>query len=181
MPNLPLLPYAYVFRAFHEFNHAAECMYVFGVATPAVKAKVFHDFAQKHGLEKTRMARLIHTSAYVAPSAQLDFGVLAEPYTVISSQTKIGFGVNIKRGSTIGHHNNIGDYCDINPGVTLSGKVNVGMGTTIGSGAVVKDNVTIGANCIIGAGSVVTKNIPHNSVAYGNPCRVMKENEEWRI
>jgi maltose O-acetyltransferase len=31
-------------------------------------------------------------------------------------------------------------------------------------------------NVVIGAGSVVTKDIPDNSVAYGNPCRVMREN-----
>lgn len=31
-------------------------------------------------------------------------------------------------------------------------------------------------NVAIGAGSVVTKDIPDNSVAYGNPCRVMREN-----
>ena len=34
--------------------------------------------------------------------------------------------------------------------------------------------VTIGDNVTIGAGSVVTKDIPSNTVAYGNPCRVVK-------
>ena len=36
--------------------------------------------------------------------------------------------------------------------------------------------VTIGDNVVIGAGSVVTKDIPSNSVALGNPCRVVREN-----
>ena len=31
---------------------------------------------------------------------------------------------------------------------------------------------------IIGAGSVVTKNIPANVVAYGNPCKVIREINE---
>ena len=35
--------------------------------------------------------------------------------------------------------------------------------------------VTIGDNAVIGAGSVVTKSIPENSLAVGNPCRVVKE------
>ena len=29
--------------------------------------------------------------------------------------------------------------------------------------------------CVIGAGSVVTKNIPADSLAVGNPCRVIRE------
>lgn len=37
--------------------------------------------------------------------------------------------------------------------------------------------VTIGDNVVIGAGSVVTKDIPSNVIAYGNPCRVIRENQ----
>lgn len=36
-------------------------------------------------------------------------------------------------------------------------------------------NVTIGSNVVIGAGSVVVKDIPDNSVAVGNPCRVIRK------
>ena len=35
--------------------------------------------------------------------------------------------------------------------------------------------VTIGNNVVIGSGSVVTNDIPSNSVAVGNPCRVVRE------
>lgn len=38
------------------------------------------------------------------------------------------------------------------------------------------NNIYFGNNVVIGAGSVVTKDIPDNSVAYGNPCRVMRKN-----
>ena len=36
------------------------------------------------------------------------------------------------------------------------------------------NRVSIGHNCVIGAGSVVSKDIPSNSVAVGNPCKVIK-------
>ena len=48
----------------------------------------------------------------------------------------------------------------------------------IGAGAIVLPGVTIGENSVIGAGSVVTRDIPANTVAVGNPCRVMRSIDE---
>ena len=51
----------------------------------------------------------------------------------------------------------IGDNCWIAGNVTVCG------------------GVTIGTGCVIGAGSVVTRDIPENSLAVGNPCRVIRK------
>lgn len=48
----------------------------------------------------------------------------------------------------------------------------------IGAGSIICPGVTIGENSVIGAGSVVTKDIPANSVAVGNPCRVLRSISE---
>lgn len=45
----------------------------------------------------------------------------------------------------------------------------------IGGGVIILPGVKIGKNSVIGAGSIVTKSIPENSVAVGNPCRVIRE------
>ena len=36
-------------------------------------------------------------------------------------------------------------------------------------------SVHIGNNVVIGSGSVVTKDIPDNTIAVGNPCRVLRQ------
>lgn len=44
----------------------------------------------------------------------------------------------------------------------------------IGGGAILLPGVTVGENSIIGAGAVVSRDIPANSIAVGNPARVIK-------
>lgn len=52
--------------------------------------------------------------------------------------------------------------------------ITVGSNVWFGAGVLVCPGVTIGDNCVIGAGSVVVQDIPANSVAVGNPCRVIR-------
>lgn len=59
-------------------------------------------------------------------------------------------------------------------GVQYNLDVHIGNNVWIGAGAVILPGVTIGDNTVIGAGSVVTKDIPSDSVAVGNPCRVLR-------
>lgn len=52
--------------------------------------------------------------------------------------------------------------------------IKIGENVWIGMNSRICKGVTIGDNCVIGANSVVTKDIPSNSVAVGNPARVVK-------
>lgn len=45
----------------------------------------------------------------------------------------------------------------------------------IGGGVQVTPGVTIGSNVVIGGGSIVVNDIPNNSVAVGNPCKVIRK------
>ena len=87
----------------------------------------------------------------------------------------------------------IGDDCFIGPNVSIytachstdpierntrqewAKPVTIGNNCWIGGSVTILPGVTIGDNVTIGAGSVVTKDIPSNSVAVGNPCKVIKQ------
>jgi acetyltransferase-like isoleucine patch superfamily enzyme len=60
-------------------------------------------------------------------------------------------------------------------GNMLDTPLEIGVDVWIGARAIVLPGCKrIGAHSIIGAGSVVTRDIPSNTVAVGNPCRVIK-------
>lgn len=61
-----------------------------------------------------------------------------------------------------------------NEGLEYAYPIIVGNDVWIGAGVHVMPGVTIGDNVVIGAGSVVVKDIPSNSVAVGNPCKVIR-------
>lgn len=50
----------------------------------------------------------------------------------------------------------------------------IGENVWIGAHCIILPGVTIGDRVVVGAGSVVTKDIPANSIAVGNPARVIK-------
>ena len=59
--------------------------------------------------------------------------------------------------------------------ISKTAPVTIGSNVWIGGGSIILPGVSIGDNVTIGAGSVVTKSIPANVLAYGNPCKVIRE------
>ena len=117
----------------------------------------------------------IHPSAVVSPSAKIGEGTVVMAGAVINADAVIGKHCIINTGATVDHECVIGDYCHIAPGVNISGATRISEGTWVGVGTSVIQCLNIGQNCMIGAGSVVVKDIPDNVVAYGNPCKVIRE------
>ena len=86
----------------------------------------------------------------------------------------------------------IGDDCFIGPNVSIytachstdpierntrqewAKPVTIGNNVWIGGSVTILPGVSIGDNVSIGAGSVVVSDIPSNTVAVGNPCKVIK-------
>lgn len=99
---------------------------------------------------------------------------------VILDGAKVKFGDNVFVAPNCGFHT-AGHPLDAsrrNAGLEYARPITVGNNVWIGAGVNVLPGVTIGDNCVIGAGSVVNKDIPANSLAVGNPCRVIRSLEE---
>lgn len=158
-----------------KYNKGSRDRYLFSVSTPWIKEKIFSHFLESHDISKDQYFNLIHPSTDVTRTISLKAGIYVEPGCVISPYVKLGFGLSINRSVSIGHHTEIGDFSIIYPGSHIAGHCTIGSKTKIGMGSVVFDRVEIGSNTIIGGGSVVTKDIPSGVVAYGNPCKIIKE------
>ncbi len=119
----------------------------------------------------------IHPQSIVSPTVKIGEGTVVMHGSIVQSDASIGKHCIINTGASIDHECIIEDFVHISPGSILCGNVNVGEGAWIGAGSAIIPGVKIGKWSIIGAGSVVVKDIPDGVVAYGNPCRIIRENK----
>jgi acetyltransferase-like isoleucine patch superfamily enzyme len=133
----------------------------------------FMEKASKY-LQKIRYFRLlllgfknISSKAIIESKINLD--------KVYPSGIYIGDNTLIASGTTILCHEHVKrDPIDKrNPWIT---NTIIGKNCFIGVGTIILPGVCIGDEVLIGAGSVVTKNIPSNSLAVGNPARIIRRN-----
>ncbi len=95
---------------------------------------------------------------------------------VILDCAKVTFGNNVFVAPNCGFYT-AGHPIDAmtrNSGLEYAYPITIGNDVWIGAGVHVMPGVTIGDNVVIGGGSVVVRDIPSNSVAVGNPCKVIR-------
>ncbi len=63
-------------------------------------------------------------------------------------------------------------------GWEVAGQIAIRDNARMGGGAIVLPGVTIGPVAVVGAGAVVSRDVPPNTVAAGNPARVIRELEQ---
>ena len=115
------------------------------------------------------------------PSKQADAEIVIGDYCLISPGVRISSAQSIRIGDNCMFAANViisdsdwhGIYNRIRP-FRCTKPVVIENNVWLGERVIVMKGVTIGENSVVGAGSVVTKNIPLNTVAAGNPARVIK-------
>lgn len=96
-----------------------------------------------------------------------------ENFIIIGNDCMFSGGVEIWNSDT---HliTNLDGKC-INP----SKPIYIGNHVWLGKGVKGLKGVTIGNNSVIGMGSILTKDVMGNSIAAGNPARIIKNNIKW--
>ncbi len=127
------------------------------------------------------------TDCYIEPPFLLDYG-----YNLyLGRNVYMNFNCVILDCAMV----KIGDFSKLGPGVQLftaghslhnksrlaghefAKPITIGSNVWVGGGSIILPGVEIADNAVIGAGSLVSKNIPANVLAFGNPCRVIRNND----
>lgn len=163
-----------------ERRQAKELCHDFNALRPS-------DEAGRQELLRRLLGKMGNACCIVAPfwcdygyNIEVGDNFFANHNTVILDGGKVTFGNNVFVAPNCGFYT-AGHPIDAkqrNAGLEYAYPITVGNDVWIGAGVQVLPGVNIGNNVVIGAGSVVTKDIPDNSVAVGNPCRVIRRTDE---
>lgn len=133
-----------------------------------------HQQLAEHGIEPLTV---IHPRAFVADDAVLGAGSQVLAQASVCAEAVLGRTCIINTNASVDHESILGDGVHVAPGATIAGCVSIGDYSMIGAGAVVLPRIKIGRSVIIGAGAVVTRDVPDGKVAFGNPARIIRDNE----
>lgn len=160
----------------NERTHAKELLHKYNLLPPSQPEE--RKELLKSLLGKTREDFIFEPPFYCDYGYNIEIGenFFANMNFVILDGAKVTIGDNVFIAPNVGIYT-AGHPLDVaqrNAGLEYAYPVTIGNNVWIGAQVSILPGVTIGDNTVIGAGSVVTKDIPSNSVAVGNPCRIIK-------
>ena len=139
-------------------------------------------------IRKTLLEQLFYKvgeNIYIEPPFRCDYGyniTVGENFyanydCIILDVSKVSIGNNVLFGPrvciyTAGHPIVAASR---NEGLEFGLPISIGDDVWLGGNVIVNPGITIGSNVVIGSGSVVTKDIPDDSLAVGNPCKVIRK------
>lgn len=146
-----------------------------GIGDVDKRIRVF-DTLQELGF---KFPALVHPTAFVETSSQIEDGVQILALSYVSSSTIIGFGSVLNAGVIVSHDCRLGRIVNLSPGATLAGGVKIGDHSQVGMNATINLNVAIGQRVRIGNGATIKNDVPDGKLIHAGS--VWPEFHEPRI
>jgi sugar O-acyltransferase (sialic acid O-acetyltransferase NeuD family) len=117
---------------------------------------------------------IIDISSNIGSDVSLGEGIYVGKNTVVNAKSTLGDMAIINTGALIEHSCCVNEFTHIGPGAVICGDVKIGAFTHVGANSTIIQGVNIGDHSLIGAGSIVVHDVPSKVIAYGNPCKVVR-------
>jgi sugar O-acyltransferase (sialic acid O-acetyltransferase NeuD family) len=118
---------------------------------------------------------VVHPSAIIGARVSIGGGAVVLAGSVINPDATLGDHCIVNTNSSLDHDSILSEFASLAPHVATGGNVTIGRGSAICIGAKISHGISIGENCVIGAGSTVLEDLPTSVLAYGSPCRIIRE------
>jgi sugar O-acyltransferase (sialic acid O-acetyltransferase NeuD family) len=162
-------------QALEKFSGELEA--TVGIGEPATRKRVFGEL-ERDGIE---VATLIHPDVYIPNTTTVGKGVTIQMGVFVSCNVTIEDYVIIQPHANIAHDDVLKKGSSVSAFCNLGGNVTIGEYAYLGLSACVKQGLSVGGDSIVGMGAVVCESVPNEVVAFGNPARIEKKNDEHRV
>lgn len=126
-----------------------------GIGHVDVRVKVFELLSAAN----FQFPAVIHSTAFVEPSAVIEDGVQILAQSYISSAASIGFGTVINAGVVVSHDCILGRFVNLSPGAMLAGGVILKDRVQVGMAATINIDISVGEGSRIGNGATVKADV----------------------
>lgn len=158
-------------EAKEKFGYELEVFIALG--EPYYRKKLYEKMSERH----VALTTLIHPSVHIPKGLVIGKGTLIAQGCYLSNGVQIGENVMIQPNAVVSHDVQIGNHSVLCALTNIAGHCKIGCEVFLGLSSLMVQERSIGDRTIIGAGSVICENIGERVIAYGNPARVIREND----
>jgi len=150
---------------------------VIGVGMNFLRDKISREINEIFG-DQVSFISLIHPSASVAKSTEIENGVIVLPGAHIGPHSKIGDHCLIGANSSLDHDSMMYNYSSLAPGATTGGNVAIGFRSALLINSAMSNNTNIANDSILAGGSFCKSHISEFEIWGGIPARFIRARKE---
>lgn len=152
-----------------EYSPCPQDQFVLAIGNMDARRRTVEALIAKRG----RFLTLAHPTAYVAPTATLEDGVIVYPFACVSNNAYLETATKLNYYASVGHDTKLGKYCLLAPYATVNGFGVLEDEVYLSTHSTVAPQVRVGFQSKLSANSAAMKDVPKRSLVFGVPGRVV--------